>query len=362
MQTLQTLEMEYYYNSAGEPIAEVQSLGNCYTRNIFFMLKRYVNDSSVLYKMFLDDFNLKLVTHTDSDQFELSLNEIKDPEDYITVANKHTFSNNAEAAIQTIETLLANNEVVFVNTLMKRVPFYRTFELNPALETDHIVDGHIFLILGQTATDFYFLDNYINYNKEYFKPYPHNKNIGQDAKTSFMDAYNRQFSCFTVHPNQDELAELPARASLILRTALSNYYKPPSCTEGRLEYIGRSAIQELNNLFASGRFILNTKISNRPHDLYSLTRTTLTRHSDRKKVLLLLLNSLANPHALSDVIHYARQSIEQWELLRNVMTRQYIMNEFTLTDQMEEYMAYVLHAEDLFYHSIEKNIDNLCQI
>lgn len=36
------------------------------------------------------------------------------------------------------------------------------------------------------------------------------------------------------------------------------------------------------------------------------------------------------------------------------MTRQYIMNEFTLTDQMEEYMAYVLHAEDLFYHSIEK--------
>lgn len=44
------------------------------------------------------------------------------------------------------------------------------------------------------------------------------------------------------------------------------------------------------------------------------------------------------------------------------MTRQYIMNEFTLTDQMEEYMAYVLHAEDLFYHSIEKNIDNLCQI
>lgn len=35
MQTLQTLEMEYYYNSAREPIAEVQSLGNCYTRNIF---------------------------------------------------------------------------------------------------------------------------------------------------------------------------------------------------------------------------------------------------------------------------------------------------------------------------------------
>lgn len=78
--------------------------------------------------------------------------------------------------------------------------------------------------------------------------------------------------------------------------------------------------------------------------------------------MLLLLNSLANPNALSDVIHCARQSIEQWELLRNVMTRQYIMNEFTLTDQMEEYLAYVLHAEDLFYHSIEKNIDNLCQI
>ncbi|MFP4976653.1 hypothetical protein ACE6ED_14700 [Paenibacillus sp. CN-4] len=362
MQAVQPLEMEYYYNSEGAPINEVQSLGNCYTRNIFFVLRRYIKDSSVLCKMFLDDFNLKLITHVGNDHFELGLNEIKDPEDYIIVGNRHVISSNAEEAIRTIEKLLANNEVVFVNTLMKRVPFYRTFELNPALETDHIVDGHIFLVLGQTATDFYFLDNYINYNKEYFKPYPHNKNIGQDAKNSFRNAFNRQFTCFTVHPNYEELAELPARASLILRTSLENYYKPNSSTNGRLEYLGRSAIQELNHLFASGRFILNTKIANRPHDLYSLTRTTLTRHSDKKKVLLLLLNSLNNRNAFCDVIHCAEQSIEQWEVLRNAMTRQYIINEFKLTGQMEQHMANVLHAEDQFFHSLEKNMDNLCQI
>lgn len=362
MQKLKPLEMEYYFNSEGKPIEEVQALGNCYTRNIYFMLKNLKYDSSILYRMFLDDFNLKLNIASDNSKFELGLNEIKHPEEYITVRNPHTFTGNAEAAIRTIENLLASNEVVFVNTLMKRVPFYRTYELNPALLADDIVDEHLFLILGQTATDFYFLDNYINYNKENYKSHQHNKSVGYDSKFSFREAFNRQFFCFTIHPDQEELADLPARASLIFRTSLSNYYLPPHSTGEYSEYIGRSAIQELNNLFGSGRFVLNTKIPNRPHDLYSLTRTILTRHSDRKKVLLLLLNSLKNRNDFNDVSYYAQQSIKQWELLKNSMTKQYIMNKFTLSDQMEKHITNVLQVEDLFYHSIERRINDLCQI
>ena len=158
--------------------------------------------------------------------------------------------------------------------------------MNSIHEIDTAIDEHVFLILGQTNTDFYFLDNYVNYNPQFFKPYLVNKGIGHDTKHSFMNAFNQQFNCFTIRPNQDELKELPERAPMIFKKTLENYYKADSVVDGHIECSGRSAIVELNDLLANGRIILNSKIPNKTHDVYSLLHTALIRHSDRKSIYI----------------------------------------------------------------------------
>ncbi|MDT0121455.1 hypothetical protein Q9R46_02290 [Paenibacillus sp. RRE4] len=362
MEALYPIEMDYYYTPQGKPNAEVQAIGDCYTRNIFFMLKNELKNSNLSYKMFLDDFNLKIVKDLANYPLDVKLNDIKSPEDYVIKSNQHTFNNDASSAIDKLETLLANGEVVFVNTFMKKVPYYKTYELNSAYETDATIDGHIFLILGQTDTDFYFLDNYINYNPQFFKPHLVNKGIGQDTKRSFMNAFNHQFNCFTIHPNQDELQDLPDRAPMIFKRTLENYYKPDSIVDGYIECFGRSAILELNNLLASGLIPLNRKIPNRIHDAYSLLHTILNRHCDRKKVLISLLSSSTNPNALNEIIQTTQQAIKQWDLLRKYLTKQYLTNNFTLSHSFEKRMNNALLAEDQFFQSIEKNIDTLNRI
>ena len=65
---------------------------------------------------------------------------------------------------------------------------------------------------------------------------------------------------------------------------------------------------------------------------------------------------------LDDVIQVAQQTIKQWDLLRKHLTKQYLTNNFTLSEQFEVRMNNALLAEDQFFQSIEEHIDTLCRI
>ena len=86
------------------------------------MLKRELNNIHLSYKMFLDDFNFKIVKDLFGHPLDFRLNDIKSPEDYVIKSNIHRFNRDAPAAIEKLETLLTLDEIVFVNTFMKKSP------------------------------------------------------------------------------------------------------------------------------------------------------------------------------------------------------------------------------------------------
>ncbi|MEF2964959.1 hypothetical protein V3851_03875 [Paenibacillus sp. M1] len=53
------LNAEFYYDSAGEQIGFLQRIGNCFTRNVYFFLRQYI-DPHMLMKAYVDDFSTRL--------------------------------------------------------------------------------------------------------------------------------------------------------------------------------------------------------------------------------------------------------------------------------------------------------------
>ncbi|MDH6426969.1 hypothetical protein BSK62_08515 [Paenibacillus odorifer] len=358
----QVLEAEYYYDSSGRPNEIIQDLGNCLTRNIYFILKDNLEDPELLMSAYIDDFSMILITDNEETILDIQINDIKSPTCYVIMNNGLELKNDGPKAIQYIESLLCKGETVLVNTIMKLVPFYKTFKENSSIEELDVVDNHFFLLLGQTSDEFYYMDNYVNYNKR-FKAYPSNKSIGIDFKSSFLNAFNYQFRCCTLKPNYSELKNLNTRIPYIIDQSIKNYKsKMIDNKDERIVYLGRNMLRKFIDLYSKGQIQLNDAIKNRDHDVFSLSRTIFNRNIGRKKILLLFLNNLPYCLSIQKLVDAIEENLVKWELIKNTLTKKYMKNDFLCDEKMEKLLENVLESEDALYQILEESFDFISTI
>ncbi|MBT2284274.1 hypothetical protein J7E78_12070 [Paenibacillus polymyxa] len=357
MQLNEVLKEEYYYDSSGKPNEIVQSLGNCLTRNIYFMLRKRFENPTLLMSAYIDDFSMILMTDVQDRIIDIQINDIKSPDCYVYEKNKIEIENNGQQAIQHIESLLLQEEIVYVNTMMKLVPYYRTFKENPSEEELSVVDSHIFLILGQTNDDFYYMDNPVNYSGR-FRAYSENKSIGIDTKSNFYNAFNRQFNCFTLEPNDAELRNLNTRIPYIMNQSVVNYKtKVIDNNDGQIVYPGRIMLRKFIDLYTKGKISLNDYVQNKDRDVFTLSRTVFNRNLDRKKVLLLFLEDLPCCPSKQKLVHTMEENIEKWELAKNNLTKKFMKEDFACDEKMGVLLEHALESEDVMFQTLEDHLD-----
>lgn len=357
MELNEVLQAEYYYDSSGRPNEIIQYLGNCLTRNIYFFLKDKVEDPVLLMSAYIDDFSMILVTDAEENILDIEINDIKSPICYVRGNNEIELKHDGQQAIQYIESLLRKGETVFVNTMMKLVPYYKTYKENPSKEELDVVDSHFYLILGQTNDEFYFMDNPVNYSKR-FKAYPGNKSIGIDYKSSFINAFNCQFSCFTLEPNYSELRNLNFRIPYIINESVQNYQsKRMDNKDGQTVYLGRNMLQKFIDLYTKGQISLNEAVKNRDHDVFSLSRTIFNRNLDRKRILLLFLTDLPKCPSQQKLVDSIEENLVNWELVKNILTKKYMKNDFFCDEKMGRLFENVLVSEDALFQTLEESLD-----
>ncbi len=351
------LETEYYHDSHGKPIQSVQYLGNCLTRNIYFILKDRVDNPYLLKSAYIDDFSMNLVTDSTSTIINIQNNDIKNPACYVTEHNKIGLINDGLQAIKYIEMLLDQGEIVFVNTLMKQVPFYKSFINNAAQDPYEVADYHYFLILGHTDHEFYYLDNHVNYGKKH-RPYPGNKSIGVDSKSNFIHAFDLQFNCFTLMPDYSELAGLNSRIPYVIGQSIENYKSVGiGCEEDQTVYFGRSMIHKFIDVYTGGQIHLNDRIPNREHTVYSLSNTVFNRNNDRKRVLLMFLENLPAGPSKQKLIDNIENNLVKWEIVKNKLTKKYFQNAFGYDAKIRHYLENALEAENSLFQTLEDEWD-----
>jgi len=357
-----SLELDYFFNSDGTQNELVKHLGNCMTKNMYFILKDQVDSVETLYKIYIDDFTFHISRDLIGKITSIDNNDIINLQNYVNISNLYSIKNDAAKAFEVLESLLDKDEIVFVNTFMRKVPYYRTYIEDIVEQNNTMVDRHYFLALWHENDVLYYLDNIINHNKKHFVPYNKNMDIGVAKKAEFINAFNDQFSCFTIKPNIDELKEINKRMSLILKRNIENYNKEVvENTKGDRVFCGRNAIKELINICKEERFYLNEYVSTYVTDLSSRISVVFSRSCDRKRVLIYFLTKLSST-AFPDIlkmIDAVKVSIDKMENARNIMLKGNIMQDYLIGTKYIEYFEEIILAEDGLYKLLEENIDQI---
>lgn len=352
----------YYHDANGDKNTVLQNLGDCYTRNIFFVLKNEIHEDKLM-KGYVDDFGFAFERLNGGAIQTIYNHDIKSPSCYAKVKNYRTLKNDGTQAIEIIESLLEQNEIVFANTFMRRLPFYKSYQEIIGSEYNDVIDGHIFLLLGHQDDSLYYLENYVNLNQN-FVPYEGNASIGVESKAVFGNAFHYQFSCFTIEPNRKELLTLDDRIPSVLGSMIKSYNKPAYVNKlGHQVFYGRAAIEEMISICNEGLLRLTDKIPNRDHDFYSLSRTIFNRVVSRKRLFLHLLSrcdAVSNGNTQEKVIDALKNNLNTWETMIALMTKKYALKDYTLHADLMNRFVKILAQEDSLYEILEEQYDTIC--
>ncbi|MEF2964958.1 hypothetical protein V3851_03870 [Paenibacillus sp. M1] len=288
----------------------------------------------------------------------MELNEINDASNYVIKKNRFESRDRGEEALEVIDSLLDKGNVVFVNTLMKAVPYYKTYKKELNKDDVELADSHYFLIVDKDDERYYYLDNYLNHNKANFTPYEKNKSMGVANKAEFVQAFNYQFRCFTIDINAKELAKLPGRFHELFNAIIENY----KGTDSKSDILsGRKVIEKYIEYCDSRAIKLDDAIPRRDHNVYSLSRTIFTRSTDRKRILLKILKEKDDSEeSRLCLVHSLERNIASWELAINGITKRHFTKQYVLDRQLGQCFSNILETEDSLYDVMETELDYLC--
>lgn len=355
----ESLELDYYTDKNGTQNEIIKNLGNCFTKNMFFILKNYVDNVETLYKAYIDDFTFHISRDSKGVISSIDINDIINFEIYVEMCNKISVKQNGVKAMEELEHLLDNNEIVFINTFMRKVPYYKTYVEALSEDDNTLVDRHIFLALWHTKDTLYYLDNVVNRNPKFFVPYEKNNDIGVAKKSEFLNAFTHQFNCCTIKPNLKELKIIDENLTIVLKETIRNYHKSVKAEfNGNNTFCGRNSILELENICKEERFYMNESVSTYVTDLFSRIDIVFSRSCSRKKVFLnyLTVTKNVNARSVSKIIDAINNSITKMQNAKNFMYKNYVMSDYLVNSKFIGVFEEVLFAEDVLYSLLEENL------
>ncbi len=374
------LTINYYYDENGNKDEIAKFVGTCFTRNIFFFLKNKVDNPENLYKVYIGDISINLFYTNDGEIGTVMNIPALAYEKYVNKNTDIIFKGQLQETIMKIEELLDNGETVFVSTIMRKIPYYKSYnegENNVNDNTEHVAT-HWFLIVGHDEESYYYVDNMININPNYFyKSLESNKNIGVSKKTEFYNAFDYFTRLVTFIPKYEKIEQTDTRLFSVFDKMIEDYYEEePENTENYIRYGGRYTLMKFINACDTKSMELNHKLSNYnvqtgkiiknsgDHVLFDRIRLSIEHTYNKRQLLIKLFSSIetAEDERIREIVEALKISTEMWNDLKEVMTVEFYKENYVFGEVLKEAFSKVLNHDDKLFGLLRDRIEFLYKI
>ncbi len=361
------LEEDFYHS--GNQITEKYSiLGNCISRNTFFIVRHKliqlgVNDPErYLYKLYLQNWNIRISDGMDR-VLECSVDENFNWKKIVDKTTEKIFENNPDDAIEYITKKLHNNQILLITANASDIVFHVSGHLDKnAKEQD---DRKIrFLIIKENNENFYFVYTYSLCNKKKYTHYEKNESVGILSKNEFRNMFKKFVSIFTV----DELQQVQVDEKECMQNVFSDILNDIVETNIGKKYVGIEAIKYIKTLTEQQKLILlNKENYNKKFEFYKVDcekiRLSIVWSINRKKHFIQLAQELSidNVEQIQYFNYLLKETISKWYLFSDVIKYKFYKSEDTLEDQMC-IIKDVIQSEQKLNKYIETNFERLINL
>jgi hypothetical protein len=352
------LELDYYYiGNQLDPL--INLIGDCFTKNIYFILKQNTKFKN-LYKAYIDDFSLYISTDIDGNIMSI-YNKNHFIKDLYIKNDSFEIKGLLNNAYKHLENLLNKGEIVFTNTIMCKLPFYKTFTLEN-IDYDNFHGNHWFLIIGHSKNSLFIVEDPINIIN--YTPIKQNRSVYEVKKECFEESFKHYVRFHTYRPNIEAIARINDQAHLWIDRIIESYYY----TEADNIYSGRASLEKLINICERGNVSLNdylywvnpkTNFKRKEAILYNKLIFNISLCCNKKKLMLIMIESSNKDTNLEKLKLTLKNNIDTWTIIKNLFIREFYRQNYYIDNRFVKYFTIIIKSEDRLYELIKRNREEL---
>ena len=354
----------FYHNKDGTYTGKYGCIGDCLSRNVFFILRNILNRQGKfqindLYKAYLEDLNFYLIKNDLNNITGIGLNDILFWNKLICSTNTTEFIGDEKKAIEELEKLLNKGEVVLVSTGAEKIKFHKDFHLD-IKDEDKGKRKINFLALYNSQDFLYYLYTYTLCNREYFKACDENPSIGIAPMNDFYNSFHDYVRLSTINPDLGPLNDVCDNVYNSIYKSIENYY----CSNQQNAFIlsGRKGLEFILEKLRGDGLSLDSSCescfenSASPFSFESL-RSAIVWMCNRRKQYIYLFEILGinNELVIQNLIKKLNYSITQWEAFMNLIKYFYFKNEYVIGIRGVKFIEDILLSDDDLFSFFKVN-------
>lgn len=337
--------MHYYYNDDGTVNEIVDSLGDCIVQSVYLILKNKYNIRNDYYKAFLNEITVKLSLYNDNSiaRFETIENNF-----YKKLFSLKEYEEN-ENTVNKISEILNSGEIPIIKTIVERLPYSLFFD--ETYKLNQIRTHHVFLIVGEDADNFFYIDNPSVISFGRFNAFSDNKEVGVMPKKFFHNVTKGVSSIFVVDFNMDAIDKYINDPLYAFINSKNNYLIQSEKEDGETYYFGRQALLKLEELLKMECINLESIAPSQDRSMVNYLNWKIWNIKGRRKLLQIYLkDDIGNVDERgTKLINALDNSIANWLLFYRVLYRDYLKGNLILGNQYVDLLKNIIKCEDEIY-------------
>lgn len=203
---------ENFYHMNGEICDNYGILGNCVSRNVFFILRHKLyelgmkNPEKYLYKLYLQSWNIKMNIEKLGGELHFSIDDNLYWEEIISDVKEEIFNWNSELAIQYISSFLSRGEPILITANARDIIFHLSSHLDRN-EKENENRKIRFLLIKEEQDYFYFVYTYSLCNKNKYIHCEENESVGILSKHHFATMFQKYVSVTSISCDRNNMID-----------------------------------------------------------------------------------------------------------------------------------------------------------
>lgn len=362
-QRMNALYESYYHDSNGEYTDIHSCIGNCFSRNVFFVLRNKLKKENCmmennLYKSFLEELSFYLRIDEKENIIGIGMTDLNFWKKLVSNFNSFEFRGEGgeKKAIEQIEKLLDLGFCIIVNTRAKNLKFHSNYHLD--IDPKYLDSRNVnFLILHYDKENFYYVYTFTLYNKIYYLPCKENNSIGVAPKSDFFKAFRDRVNLYTITENFKELENSNINVCNSINLSIQNYF-----SEETAILIGRKCLELILKKLRGDGLLLKIVSSAEFDDdtlpfSYESLNITIKWLCNRRKQYKFLFErfELHELPIIKNIIIKIESSISYWEAFSNLVKYIFFKKEDFMDARGIKYIENILSSEDDFFSYLNEH-------
>ena len=341
--SIESLKNTFYYEKNGVIISDVDLVrGDCLPLNTYIVLKHKYTQIDNLHNLLVDDINFSIHLLNDGHIMGIVYKNDSIRKSGILKYTDYEYINRGVEAIDRLEEFIDNEGYIMIQTVNEWLPY--SIHYDSSYKFDSYRPGHIQIMIGYDAEQFYFVEDpaVINYQKFY----AYSKDIGIIDRGKAIEVIGTYLNCINVNIDLEKYKNIDLVVYEIIKESEKSYQTKNEYNEdGSITYYGRNAIKCLMDI-SNQQYIHLNDVDKRLGPINLYLRWKFRAIKNKRHLMYLFFKDFERRYYSTSITSLLQKDYLEWNKVWNIFEKRFMQQKYLWDQSIVKYFENILKIED----------------